>query len=264
MSTLPSHEAGFRTKPRMRFFVIISIEIVRLKIMLIGCRLVLGRLTQNHETWVRIPPPELYKVLDIRTRRCLIVISSDFDQYIGKYIDSYLFDDLETLHGIKQSRGNGAYLFIFAVCSGMEFLGLLAREGSPVVNERIDASHALAHYIKHYLIPSVADQHKSSYSNFLRIAPALVRNGLAHSYAIKGPIAVGRHNHVYKHMEFQSINGANQFFINADTLYLDFKNSYDTKFRLLIQSDGVLYERALAHYEEIRSIYKREVEATLN
>ncbi len=124
------------------------------------------------------------------------MISTDFDSFIAKFINTYLFDDLETIREIKKMKGNGAYLYIFAVCSGMEFLGALLREDSPIKQGRVDTSNALCHYIKNYLIPVADEQYKDGYKLFQKIAPALVRNGLAHSYAPKGPIAVGRYNHL--------------------------------------------------------------------
>lgn len=191
------------------------------------------------------------------------MVSTDFDNFIEKYIDNYLFDDLETIHEIKKLKGNGAYLYIFAVCSGMEFLGALVRADSPINRERVDTSNALAHYIKNYLIPVVEEPYKEGYKVFQRIAPALVRNGLAHCCAPKGPIAVGRYNHVYKHLEIQQINGIRQLFINADTLYEDFKKSYQA-LKPSIQDGGTLHDRAQQHYEEIRAVYSNEVSGLLS
>jgi hypothetical protein len=195
------------------------------------------------------------------------MVSTDFDNFIAKYIDNYLFDDLETIHEIKKLKGNGAYLYIFGVCSGMEFLGALVRADSPINRERglerVDTSNALAHYIKNYLIPVVDEQYKEGYQVFQRISPALIRNGLAHSCAPKGPIAVGRYNHAYKHLEFQQINGVRQLFINADTLYEDFKKSYQV-LKLSIQDGGTLHDRAQQHYEEIRAVYRNEVSGLLS
>lgn len=193
------------------------------------------------------------------------MIRSDFDAFIDKYIDTYLFDDLETISEIKKLKGNEAYLYIFAVCSGMEFLGALLRKESPIdIKGKVNTSNALAHYIKNYLIPAADNQHKEGYKLFQRIAPVLVRNGLAHSYAPKGPIAVGRYNHLYNHMKIQEINGVSQLFINADILYQDFKKSYNNATKLLIQPDGKLHERAQQHYEEIRTVYRDEVAELLH
>lgn len=190
------------------------------------------------------------------------MINTDFDSFIVKYIDTYLFDDLETICGIRKKKGNGAYLYIFAVCSGMEFLGALLREDSPIKEGRVNTSNALGHYIGHYLIPVVDKRYKDNYSRFQKIASVLIRNGLAHSYAPKGPIAVGRYNCPYLHMNFHQINGTKQLFINADILYKDFKKSYD-RVKLLIQPGGVLHERAQRHYEDIRTEYKKEVTGLL-
>lgn len=204
------------------------------------------------------------------------MISNDFDSFIEKFIDTYLFDDLETMREINKTKGNGAYLYIFAVCSGMEFLGALLRQESPIKQERlegsegsfikewVDTSNALTHYIKNYLVPVVDERFKDGYKLFQKIAPALVRNGLAHSYAPKGPIAVGRYDHAYSHLGLQEINGVKQLFINADVLYLDFKRSYDGMAKGLIQPNGSLYKRAQQHYEEIRKVYKKEVETLLD
>lgn len=192
------------------------------------------------------------------------MIATDFDNFIAKFIEGYLIADLETIHEIRKAEGNGAYLYIFGVCSGMEFLGALVRGSSSVSRsgsgrERVDTSNALAHYICHYLIPVVDKQYREGYKKFQKIAPALIRNGLAHSYAPKGPIAVGRHKHAYTHLKVEQIEGVKQLFINADTLYEDFKKSYD-ELKPLIQPGGSLHDRAQQHYEEIQGVYRDEIE----
>jgi len=63
-------------------------------------------------------------------------------------------------------------------------------------------------------------------------------------------------------MGFQQINGMEQFFINADILYQDFK-SYNA-IKPLIQPNGNLHERAQQHYEEIRTVYGNEVTELLD
>lgn len=79
------------------------------------------------------------------------MIRNDFDAYIDKYIEGYLFADLRTIiNDVATNRhpGNMAYLLMVAVCSAMEFLGLLLRDDSPVKDGRIDASHGFGHYVK--------------------------------------------------------------------------------------------------------------------
>jgi hypothetical protein len=192
------------------------------------------------------------------------MISNNFDDFIAKFIDTYLFSDLKTIHDdIHKTHGNLAYLYIFAICSSMEFLGTLLREESPVIDKRIDSSNALGHYIKNYLIPVSDNQHRDGYKLFQKIAPVLIRNGLAHCYAPKGPIAVGRYNHAYKHLSVININSTKQLFINADVLYEDFKRSYDTLVKPMVRPDGDLYDCAKKHYEEIRTVYKNEVDVLL-
>ncbi|MEI7539429.1 MAG: hypothetical protein WCJ36_01510 [Candidatus Saccharibacteria bacterium] len=192
------------------------------------------------------------------------MIRTDFDAFIAKFIDTYFFDDLETIRTIKKMKGNVAYLYIFAVCSEMEFLGALLREKSSLKQGKVDTSNALSHYVKNYLIPVIDEQYKEGYKLFQKVAPALIRNGIAHSYAPKGPIAVGRYDHLYKHVTFQQINGVKQLFINADALYLDFKKSYIDMVKPLIQPNGRLHERAQRHYEEIRTFYRKEAEGLLD
>lgn len=194
------------------------------------------------------------------------MIKNDFDNYIAHYIDSYLFNDLDTIHNdIKKRNGNLAYLYLFAMCSAMEFLGLLLREDSPTREydgkSSVDSSNALSHYIKHYLKPTNTS---FDYDLLQKIAPTLIRNGLAHSYATKGPIAVGRLNFVPSswHMTRDKLGGL--ILIHTDQLYEDFKNSYFNTVKPLIQPGGKLYDRAKLNYDAIRVVYTKEVDDLLD
>ncbi len=194
------------------------------------------------------------------------MIRNDFDGYIAHIIDGYLFNDLDTIHDdIKKQDGNLAYLYLFAICSAMEFLGLLLRENPPTIEHKgklsVDSSHALPHYIAHYLKPT---NPSFDYDLLQTIAPTLIRNGLAHSYATKGPIAVGRAGFVDSslHMSRDKI-GNDLILIHVDQLYDDFKESYIKRVKPLIQPGGSLYDRAKNNYEAIRAIYSEEVNRIL-
>lgn len=194
------------------------------------------------------------------------MITNDFDNYIAHIIDEYLFNDLSTIHNdINKRDGNLAYLYLFAICSAMEFLGLLLRKDVPTREysgkTSIDSSNALSHYIKHYLKPANT---AFDYDVLQRIAPALIRNGLAHSYATKGPVAVGRLDFVpssWHLSQRDELNGL--ILVHADQLYEDFKKSYLETVKPLIQPGGELYVRAKANYDAVREIYTKEVDELL-
>lgn len=194
------------------------------------------------------------------------MIKYNFDEYVKRYIDKYLFNDLDTIHNdIKKRDGNLAYLYLFSVCSAMEFLGLLLRDKSPLseVNGKyiVDSSNALCHYIKHYLRP-ISEQF--DYELLQKIAPTLIRNGLAHSFSPKGPIAVGRLNYVPRawHMTQDKLDGL--ILVHTDQLYEDFKKSYIQSVKPKIIPGGQLYENANSNYESIRKIYTKEVRELLS
>lgn len=187
------------------------------------------------------------------------MIRNDFNQYIEKYIEGYLFADLKTIHekvsrdgSHHESLGNLAYLFTIAMCSAMEFLGLLLREKDAVKDGRVDASNALAHYIKYYLEPI-----DPKYSVLRTIGSQLVRNGISHTYATKGNIAVTRQgNREQTHFVKYGADGV--IVLNPDYIYEDFLKSYAIV-KAKIKADANLQSRVEAHYNSIRAVYTSEV-----
>ena len=188
-----------------------------------------------------------------------LMIRNDFNQYIEKYIEGYLFADLKTIHenvskdGSHQSSlGNLAYIFTTAMCSAMEFLGLLLREKDVVKDGRIDASNALAHYIKYYLEPI-----DPKYSVLRAIGSQLVRNGITHTYATKGNIAITRQG-TREQTHFVKYGSEGVIVLNPDYIYEDFLKSYEVvKSKLATEKD--LLARVEEHYNTIKAVYASEV-----
>ena len=191
------------------------------------------------------------------------MIRNDLDQYLKKYIEGYLLADLKTIHEKVSVSGNGSaslgnlgYLFTIAICSAMEFLGLLLREDSPVKEGKINASNAMSHYVKHYLEPI-----DSRYAAFRAVGTQLIRNGISHTYATKGNIAITRKGgRATTHLIKYGKDGV--FVLNPDCLYEDFLLSYE-KLKQFIASDEEFRVKINVHYEAIRGVYTEEVNRTV-
>ncbi len=191
------------------------------------------------------------------------MIRNDFNQYIEKYIEGYLFADLKTIHekvsrdgSHQQSLGNLAYLFTIAMCSAMEFLGLLLRDKDAVKDGKVDASNALSHYIKYYLEPI-----DPKYSILRAIGSQLVRNGISHTYATKGNIAITRQGK-REQTHFVKYGAEGVVVLNPDYIYEDFLKSYEVV-KSKLATDTNLLARVEEHYNSIKAVYVSEV-ASLN
>lgn len=185
------------------------------------------------------------------------MVTNDFDTYVEKYIEGYLFSDLGTIiNDVSADKhpGNLAYMFMTALCSAMEFNGLLLQKGDPVKEGRVDASTGFGHYVKHYL-----EKIDPNYAVIRELGPRLIRNGIAHAYATKGRVAITRvgerkTSHLIRYTTDETL------VINANYLYEDFKRSYMDYAKPKMITDGELRERVISHYESIRNVYKEEVE----
>lgn len=189
------------------------------------------------------------------------MIANDFDAYVEKYIEGYLFSDLDTIVNHVDSNehpGNLAYMLMTALCSAVEFNGLLLQKDDPVKDGRVDASTGFGHYVKHYL-----EKVDERYSVIRELGPRLIRNGIAHAYATKGRVAITRvgerdASHLIKYTADETL------VINANYLYEDFKRSYFEHAKPKMIPDGELRERVITHYESIRNVYRNEVEKATN
>jgi hypothetical protein len=194
------------------------------------------------------------------------MISNDLDNYIQKYIEGYLFADMKSIKNdvsAAKHPGNGAYTLLLSVLSAMEFLGLLMRGESPVQQDengrdRVDASKGLGTYIKGYL--SKIDP---NYKVLSEIAPRLIRNGIAHTYATKGNVAITRHgNREQSHLK---VYGTQKILIvNVDCLLEDFLQSYEQHVKPHLKKNAAQYENINNNYEAIRRIYVDEVNAAVS
>lgn len=189
------------------------------------------------------------------------MISNDFDGYIEKYIEGYLFSDLNSIsRDIQKDKhpGNAAYLMMLSICSGIEFMGVLLKENSSrVEGDLIDTSGAFGHYCKHYL--SLIDP---NYKIFCELGRELIRNGIVHSFATKGKVGITRlgardESHLVRYTKDGII------VINPEYLLEDFYESYIKYVKPRIEKGGDLYERANGNYETMRTEYIFQVDKVM-
>jgi hypothetical protein len=121
-----------------------------------------------------------------------------------------------------------------------------------VKDGRVDASNALAHYIKYYLEPI-----DPKYSVLRAIGSQLVRNGISHTYATKGNIAVTRQG-TREQTHFVKYGAEGVIVLNPDYIYEDFLKSYEVV-KSKIETNTDLLTRVKEHYDAIRTVYATEV-----
>lgn len=177
---------------------------------------------------------------------------STVDDYLTKYIEGYLFGDLDSIVNLIPVKAKGAanYPMLMSVCSGIEILGTLV-DGTPDEHFSDKKSNLyFGHYWKHYLVGVNPEYGK--HSELLRL---LVRNGLAHTFATKQGIGVTRHKGI-PHLGIYN----NQFIINANDFYHDFKKSYFELAKPRIFQGGDLHDLAQQRLNEMLAVYNSEAE----
>jgi hypothetical protein len=190
----------------------------------------------------------------------------NLDDFLERYVNGYLLSDLLTIKEKVQptiEHGNAAYLMTAAICSGIELLGTLtttqetlpacASCGKP---EQFRNKFPFEHYCKHYL--AKVDKR---YAELGPIVRELIRNGIAHSFATKGKIAITRVGSEKEHLVRMSDEGF--LVINADVFYDDFKKSYLEYARADIEDGGKHRQLALENYERMRTVKEAEIERTM-
>jgi hypothetical protein len=144
--------------------------------------------------------------------------------FLKKYVEDYLLEDLASLDGVQPVAGKATgacgYPLVMTVCSGVELLGGLCSAEKLKFREKGFAQDNFLRYWEEHMYPR--DPHLQ------RAGPgvyALIRNGVAHSFLKKGPIVV-----------FKGFRGGDaltaapgtprQVFVNATQLAADFDRSY--------------------------------------
>ena len=179
----------------------------------------------------------------------------DVEAYLTKYIEGYLFGDIEAIIKHVPVRQNGAagYPIIMAVCSGIEILGTLVRGTLSQPFSDLDTAKYFGHYWKNYL--AMVNPSYASHGELMRV---LVRNGLAHTFATKKGIGITRHGNAL-HLEIHQ----GQLVINANCFYEDFKKSYVEIAKPLIFHGGELHDLAQQRLNELLAANDIEAERVL-
>ncbi|MET1033210.1 MAG: hypothetical protein ABWX94_01805 [Candidatus Saccharimonadales bacterium] len=190
---------------------------------------------------------------------------NELDDFLDRYIDSYLLTDLENIKtNIPPTiSGNAAYMITAAVCSGMELLGSLTTTLQTLPgceecgkHEQLRFKFPIDHYCKHYL--SRVDKR---YETFGPIARELIRNGIMHNFATKGKIGITRMIDREEHLTRMSDQEI--LVISADYFFEDFKKSYLAFARPDIRLGGPKHDLAVTNYEKMREVKAHEIERTM-
>lgn len=182
------------------------------------------------------------------------------NEFLSKYIEGYLFNDLESVRREVTARedNNAAYLMLGGLCAGIEFLGYLIGRDYEVSHGLVSTAQGFEDYCSEYLAPI-----DPRYEIFGTIGKRLVRNGIMHNFATKGMIGVTRRgqretSHLVRY------TGEGVIIINPDFLLEDFKKSYVENVTPRLSSDQTIKDRANRNYAALRDQYSDEITRTLN
>jgi hypothetical protein len=148
---------------------------------------------------------------------------ADLGDFLAHSVEGYLFGDLKAMQAVSQAegaRGGGlGYPMLMTTLAGIELLGAL------LIEQPFDA-HAGKKYFqaywKSYLYPN--DPPKAAAAD---IAYALARHAIAHTFLLKGRLAVVKGRPTV-HL---ALGSSGEFYIDATQLALDFIDSYDSRIK---------------------------------
>jgi len=174
------------------------------------------------------------------------------DDFLRKYVDGYLFADLETLRTAgppaPAADGHVGYPMFTACAAGIELLGFLVSDGSVAFKDR-KPNENFVEYWKTYLYP---DEPRAGVGMAIY---QLVRNGVAHMFTAKSPTIAKRGEHLVQ------VDGVTR--VNVVELSDDFRRSYSMHVRPIVEGKrcGARGETAVTmqdRLDEILARYKRD------
>lgn len=142
------------------------------------------------------------------------------DEFLNKFVEGYLFHDLESMERITlppgQSDGAVGYPMVSTVMAGIELLGNLLMPTSNAFNPNLGNDYFL-NYWNNYL----AKQYPI-YTNLGKLFRRLVRHGIAHTFVAKPGILVTKGNN----QEIKLDTTRQELYVDCNVLFNDFKQSY--------------------------------------
>lgn len=175
------------------------------------------------------------------------------DDVLSHNIEGFLYYDLATMAADDPHGGGVAYPILTSTCAGIEFLGALLSK-MPFRSFGRSASYFGA-YWREYLYPPPSDRAELGKAIY-----KLVRNGLAHSFAMKGRIGTLR-----KKSELHLVRDPKGVLvIDAVQLARDFMESYHSRIKPLLTIDGDVRASMQQRLSEMESVYEAEAEKQIH
>lgn len=167
-------------------------------------------------------------------------MSTDLDAFLRTVVEGYLLRDLEEM----RSKTEVGFPIVMAACAGIELLGFLVTPGI----DRPGPDRSFEHFWRVFLYPEEPER---------LLAGAvynLARNGLGHSFILKGRLGVGRGAHLA-----WSDDGS-ILCINASRLTEDFAAAYRNGFLPLTQTlnGPVNHETIAARLDQLLRRYESD------
>jgi hypothetical protein len=149
------------------------------------------------------------------------------DAFLGKFIEGYLFSDLETMKGAGPASpaadGHLGYPMFTAFASGVELLGFLMSDGTDAFKARRPYQNFVSYWTE-YLYPD-EPRRGAGMSIF-----QLIRNGVAHAFVAKAPTVAKRGPHL--------VNVEGVVRVDAVQLADDLKASYYSHVRRVVDGES--------------------------
>ena len=166
---------------------------------------------------------------------------SALEEFLAHNVEGYIFNDLREMQVIPV-----AYPLLMTTFAGIELLGAL------ISKSKFDAFKGSDYFISYwtgYLYPNLPDKETIGKQLY-----QLIRNGIAHAFILKGPIAIARSQ---PSLHLHRIDGV--LYLDAVKMADDFIASYNDKLKLVITGSKTDVAVCMAErLEEIKQKYEKQ------
>jgi len=171
--------------------------------------------------------------------------------FLDLYVEKYLFEDLDNMAGLTPKKGKqegaAGYPIVLTVFAGIELLGALVR---PAKFDVGDGRKCFRHYWQECMY---RPRHRRDIADAIY---SLVRNGLAHGFAVKGSIWVCK-NQPNRHL---TRDDQGRLWIDACELIRDLKDSYTNHVKpSVLNKTSVAYMNMQTRFDEMTKEFTTEV-----
>lgn len=182
----------------------------------------------------------------------------DIKQFLEKFVEGYLFHDLENMASLGPlpgcNDGAAGYPMVATTLAGIELIGGLISKSAFSTNPR-DGSNYFHNYWNRLMT-----KENVGYRRLGSVFRNLIRNGLMHTFLAKHGILVTKNHPSLPHLSIDS--SKNHIIVDCVAFYRDFKESYSKYVRPIVYegvSDGITTKQDMqVRLEDMMQIYEED------